>query len=150
MPQRQITAMARMELPATLDNLTPLIQFVSTCAAEKGFSKKKLQIELATEEALVNIFNYAYPDHKGDVEVICNSVNNETLAIDIVDSGIPFDPFSINNPDIAGDISSREIGGLGIFLIKRLMDEVHYRRENGKNILSLIVSKSEIGQKDNF
>jgi hypothetical protein len=69
MPQRQITAMVRMELPATLDNLTPLIQFVSTCAAEKGFSKKKLQIELATEEALVNIFNYAYPDHKGDVEV---------------------------------------------------------------------------------
>jgi serine/threonine-protein kinase RsbW len=134
--------LSTIRLPAKLDNLYKFLDVVSRCAKEQGFAQKRINdIELAIEEALVNIFNYAYQDNIGDIEVIC-SLDNDLFMIDIIDSGIPFDLLLHKEPDLTSDISKRQIGGLGVFFIKTLMDDVKYRRENDKNILSFFINKN--------
>jgi anti-sigma regulatory factor (Ser/Thr protein kinase) len=135
---------ARIKLPAHLEYLSDFIDFVATCSREQGFEKKRVhEIELATEEALVNIFDYAYKDDNGDVEIICKLDNNKRFIIEVVDTGIPFNVLSVASPDIAADISERQLGGLGVFLIKKFMDAVQYRYEGNKNILSLIIKRGQ-------
>lgn len=135
---------SHIKTQATMDNLQELVRFVSDCAVHCGFSEKRIKkIELATEEALVNIINYAYEENTGDVEIICSLDTNKQFIIDIVDSGVPFDAFSIDDPDVTSDLLERPIGGLGIFLIKQLMDNVAYYRKDGKNMLTLVMGKKE-------
>jgi len=134
--------LSTIKLPAKLDNLYRFMDVVSRCAKEQGFTQKRInEIELAMEEALVNIFNYAYQDNTGDVEVIC-SLNNDLFIVDIIDSGIPFNVLSHKDPDLTSDISEREIGGLGVFLMKKLTDDIQYCRENEKNILRFVINKT--------
>lgn len=131
--------MSKMKLPARIEHLERLIDFVSGYAKEKGFTGKRIkEIELATEEVLVNIFNYAYPEGTGDVEVSCRFEDASGLIIEISDSGIPFDSLSLPDPDVTSDVSGRKIGGLGVFFVRKMVDEVSYRRDGGKNILTLI------------
>ena len=133
----------RIKLPAHIEYLQTFIDFVATCSRARGFEKKRIhEIELATEEALVNIFNYAYKETKGDVEIICKPDDDKRFIIEIVDTGIPFNVLSVTAPDISADISERQLGGLGVFLIKEFMDAVLYRYEDNKNILTLIMVKS--------
>jgi anti-sigma regulatory factor (Ser/Thr protein kinase) len=124
-----------------MENLGRLMQFVTAFAEEQGFQQKKIQaIELATEEALVNIFNYAYPDGEaGEVELRCKMDNDHHLVMEISDTGLPFDPESLSEPDLDATISGRAIGGLGVFFIRKMVDEMKYRREGEKNILTLII-----------
>lgn len=135
--------MTSIKLPAMIEHLEKLLGFVSEHAKEQGFTSDMLKkIELASEEALVNVFNYAYPDkHDGEVEVSCGLDDNNRFVIEIMDSGTPFNPLSLSEPNLTEDVSERPVGGLGIHLIKKMMDEVEYRREGDNNILSLIVSK---------
>ena len=79
----------------------------------------------------------------GDVEVICKLDPQDRLIIEILDSGVPFDMLSLGEVDTTADISERKVGGLGIFLIRKLMDDVQYQHEGPKNVLSLIVNKSK-------
>ena len=133
---------AHIKLPAQLEYLQKFIDFVASCSREQGFEKKRVhEIELATEEALVNIFNYAYKETNGYVEIICKLDDNKRFIIEIVDTGIAFNVLSVTAPDISADISERQLGGLGVFLIKEVMDEVLYRYEDNKNKLSLIIDK---------
>ena len=128
-------------LPAKLDNLDEAMKSVSGCAMAQGFdSKRSNEIKLAVEEAFVNICHYSYPTKTGEVGIICRIEDNHFI-IEISDSGIPFDITKRADPDINAATETREIGGLGIFLIKKLMDRVTYRREAGKNILALVVRK---------
>jgi anti-sigma regulatory factor (Ser/Thr protein kinase) len=137
-----LQVLASITLPAQLSYLQAFIDFVSSCSQEQGFKQKRiLEIELAAEEALVNIFNYAYEGHKGDVEIICKIDDNERFILEIIDTGIPFNVHSVRDPDISADISERSVGGLGVFLMKKFTDAVHYRREGNKNILALIIQK---------
>jgi serine/threonine-protein kinase RsbW len=132
--------MSSMKLPATIENMESLVQFISDKAGEFGFSGKRVkEIELASEEALVNIINYAYPDLPGDITVTCTREPSNTFVIDIEDTGMAFNMLSLKDPDTSACISEREIGGLGVFLIRKLMDDVHYHRDNDKNFLRLIV-----------
>ena len=125
-----------------MESLERLMQFVSTFAEENGFSQKRMQeLELATEEALVNIFHYAYPDGKGDVEVSCVMEDDTLLVIEILDRGVPFDVGSFSEPDLSPNIAERKIGGLGIFLIRKMADQIKYRRDGEKNILTLWIRK---------
>ena len=78
-------------------------------------------------------------DNEGDIEVICGLDNDNRFVIEITDSGIPFDIHSFDEPDLNADISERKVGGLGIYLIKKMMDDIQYRFEDNKNILKLIV-----------
>jgi anti-sigma regulatory factor (Ser/Thr protein kinase) len=100
-----------------------------------------MHIELASEEALVNIFHYAYPSKKGDVEIVCYPVTDDRFTIEIIDSGIPFNLLSAGEPVITSDLHKRKVGGLGIFLIRKVVDNIEYRREKDKNILTLTVLK---------
>lgn len=119
------------------------MEAVSECAKEQGFDQKKIgKIELALEEALVNICNYSYPEEPGNAEVSCKQ-DNRRFIIEIVDSGIPFDMTSLPAPDVTSSIEKRKIGGLGIFLIKKMVDGVKYRRKGSLNILNLTMKRSE-------
>ncbi|MBE6839289.1 MAG: ATP-binding protein [Ruminococcus sp.] len=93
-------------------------------------------IRLACEEAFINIINYAYPDGDGNVDIACE-VDKGIIQIVLKDSGIPFNPMDSDDPDISLAIECREVGGLGIYIVKKIMDDVNYTREGKYNILTL-------------
>jgi len=94
-------------------------------------------VRLALEEAVVNVINYAYPvGEKGDILINADTDGHE-VRFTITDSGYPFDPTSVLEPDTTLDAQNRPIGGLGILLSRKLMDSISYVRKDGKNVLSL-------------
>ena len=132
--------LSQLKLPAEIGNLRKFIELVSRCAEEQGFSPERItEIGVATEEALVNVCNYAYQDGNGDVKVSCILDDENRFVIEIEDAGIPFDVLSIGEPDLIDDIDERTVGGLGVFIIKELVEDVQYRREDNKNILKLVI-----------
>jgi len=124
---------------ATLENLVLVTDFIEECADRFGLeTKKKFGLLVAAEEAFVNICSYAYPDGEGKAEFSCGT-DGTAFVLEIMDYGKPFDVLSLPDPDITLDIMEREIGGLGVYFIRRLTDDVSYRRENGQNILRLVL-----------
>ena len=126
-------------VPARLDSLHEILAFISEYAKEQGFKEDALnRIQLVAEEALVNVFHYAYAHREaGQVEVRLMEKDGPVLEVEIRDRGIPFDPLSVGEPDLNADIPKRKIGGMGIFFVRKMADEVRYRREADTNILSL-------------
>jgi sigma-B regulation protein RsbU (phosphoserine phosphatase) len=97
-----------------------------------------MQINLAIEEAVVNVMNYAYPEGtKGDITIEAKSNGKEMIFI-ISDTGKPFDPTMKPEVDITLSAEDRAIGGLGIHLIRKIMDHINYERADGHNVLTLI------------
>ena len=132
--------LSELKLPADINNLRDFVEFVSSCAEGQGISPGRItEIGVATEEVLVNICNYAYQDQIGDVKVSCILDDESRFIIEIEDAGIPFDVLSIGEPDLIDDIDERQVGGLGVFIIKELVEDVQYRREDNKNILKLVI-----------
>ena len=130
--------MRKIAFAAVLENLEPMLDFIEQGAQELKFDARELnRIRLASEEALVNVINYAYPDKNGSVEIIYEIKDGKKLILEIIDSGVPFNPLSMPEPDIKSPMENRKIGGLGIFLVRSIMDELNYRREEGRNILTL-------------
>lgn len=130
----------QLKLPAKLENLRYLVESVSRGAKEQGFDSEKVNdLSLATEEALVNIFSYAYQGDIGDVDLTCVVDDDNRFIVEIADCGVPFNGFSLGDPDTEADVAERKIGGLGVFLIKKFVDDVQYRRDTNKNILKLII-----------
>lgn len=100
-------------------------------------SRVVLDINLALEEVLTNVINYAYPD-PGDHYIVVNVTHDgSNLCVEIEDQGKPFDPLAFPAADTTLHVEERGIGGLGIHLTRKLMDGVEYRREGNKNILTL-------------
>ena len=132
--------MKTLNLPAKMENLERLIQFVLSAAEELDFDMKlQNKLRLAAEEVLVNVISYAYPDRNGEVTVSTEqTAGRKGLHVEVSDAGIPFDPLAKPKPDLNVSVDERQIGGLGIFLVKELMDEVSYRRDNGRNILTFV------------
>lgn len=103
-----------------------------------GFAADKtLMVRLALEEALVNVIQYAYPEGKGKLELGCSVESQEKLELSIRDWGPPFDPLSRKAPDLVEDVMKRPIGGLGIYLVRQMTDELSYVREQNGNLLTL-------------
>ncbi|NMC33470.1 MAG: ATP-binding protein [Veillonellaceae bacterium] len=128
---------------ANLDTLPAIVGFVSEHAAAMGVHPKRvMHLELAVEEAAVNICSYAYEIPPGAVTVRITPEPG-VVRIELIDNGVPFDPLSMDAPDIKSELENREVGGLGIFLIRRMLDEVHYSRSGDQNILSLAVRHDE-------
>ena len=96
----------------------------------------KFRIRLCSEEAVVNVVNYAYEGGLGFLEVNTDSEDG-WFSISLKDGGTPFDPLASPDPDISLAADQRQIGGLGIFLCKQMMDEVSYIWENGCNVLNM-------------
>jgi sigma-B regulation protein RsbU (phosphoserine phosphatase) len=96
------------------------------------------QLRLAVEEAVVNVIDYAYPaGQEGEIEV-CMQSDGKSLKTVIIDSGIAFDPTAVEKTDTSLSVEDRQIGGLGILLVRELMDSINYERINKQNILTLI------------
>jgi len=131
-----------LTFPAVLENLPRFVESVRAGAESFGLNRKKVQrLELALEEALVNVASYAYPQGTGSVEVRFECRNESDFVVEIIDQGAPFDILARTDPDTTQDIDERKIGGLGILLIKEVLDHVDYRREAGKNILTFTLAK---------
>ncbi|MBF0466055.1 MAG: ATP-binding protein [Nitrospirae bacterium] len=136
--------MTEIKLPAKMENLHEIMEQIAGAAREFGIVDDKIgDIELACEEIVVNVINYAYEEQDGDISVICTSEEGSKFVIEIIDSGIPFNALEAEDPDIDVPLMERKIGGLGIFFVKQLVDEVNYQRVDGsKNVLTLIVYKT--------
>lgn len=98
--------------------------------------KLVIQFAISLEEMFVNIAHYAYPGSEGTVEVTSDFAD-DMFSITLVDSGIPFDPLSKEDPDITLAADERTIGGLGIFMVKEYMDQVAYEYKDGKNVFCM-------------
>jgi len=128
----------KREFPAILAHLETMIDFVMRSAEKQGFDKETLgQIRLACEEALVNVVSYAYPGKEGTVEISCAPAPAGGIVIEISDRGVPFDPLSLPEPDTTLPMEQRKIGGLGIYMVRKIMDDVGYRRADGRNVFTL-------------
>ena len=98
------------------------------------------KVNLALEEIVINVMNYGHEDglHEIDISLISDE---ESLTIEVVDDGQPFDPLNdAPKPNVDAELEDRNIGGLGIHLVCKMMDDVRYRREEGKNHLTLVTS----------
>ena len=128
-----------MEIEAVTDNLPEVQAFVKERLDTTNCPPKaKMQIALAVEEIFVNIANYAYAPEKGKAAVRVEvSEEPVTVTITFVDHGVPYDPLAKEDPDTGLPADEREIGGLGIFLTKKIMDDVTYTYKDGQNILTL-------------
>lgn len=136
--------LSKIKLPARMDSLHALMEFAAVCAKRQDFSPDRIsEIELAVEEVLVNIINYAYPQGEGQIEITCSSDSRDQITFEIVDSGIAFNMLAYSDPDTTEEIEERRIGGLGIFFVKQLMDDVQYRRESDRNILTIAAAKNQ-------
>ena len=95
------------------------------------------QLNLALEEAFVNVVDYAYPGKNGMPVQLNMDGKGETLIFTLIDEGEPFDPTTLEAPDTSLPAEERPIGGLGVFLVKQIMDEVRYERQGTRNILTM-------------
>jgi serine/threonine-protein kinase RsbW len=95
-----------------------------------------LDTQLAVEEAITNIIMHGYQAGPGDITIACRA-SSRKIEVRIEDSAAPFNPLSLPDPDLSGRVEDRKIGGLGVFLIRQVMDGMSYRRKNGKNILTM-------------
>lgn len=131
--------MKEMTFKATIENTAAAVAFVESALEEAGCPMKMLmQINVAMDEVFVNIASYAYAPGEGDA-TIRFELDEEThvAQITLIDQGVAFDPLNAPEPDITKPAAERPIGGLGIFLVRKLMDEVTYERKDGCNILTL-------------
>ncbi|MCR5137853.1 MAG: SpoIIE family protein phosphatase [Oscillospiraceae bacterium] len=119
--------------------LSPVLDMIDGLLEEASCaSKAREQIEMAVEEIFVNIADYAYPEGLGECTVLADIDRDlKTAEITVIDTGKPYDPLAKPDPDLNMDLEQREFGGFGIFMVKEAMDTVEYRREEGKNILTI-------------
>jgi len=129
--------MKSVTLDATIETLPKLMGWVETLTTPLPLPVS--QIQLVLEEAFVNIVHYAYGGKGGKVTVAFHEKSGEQISFEIRDSGPPFDPTKPSERvDRTSSLERRREGGLGLILMKKFMSEIHYRRENNENVLTLI------------
>lgn len=129
---------------ATIEHLYPMMEKlreVLDIAQDSGnrppYTKEsRLHVEVCFEEVYVNIASYAYPDGTGAADISVEMAGDELMLV-FEDSGIPCNPLEKEDPDLDAELLDRQIGGLGIYIVKKLMDHVDYVYRNGKNHLTL-------------
>ncbi len=128
----------QLTMGAAMDNLEKATAFLDSGLGELVSPRILLQAELALEEAYVNVAHYAYPGAEGEVTLEL-SVDEEQriLELRLLDQGIPFNPLEESAPDLSLSSKEREVGGLGIFLVRKNMDAVLYDYQDGQNILTM-------------
>lgn len=131
--------MAEITIAATLDNLDTVLAFVDQQMEEAGCAMKLMaQVDMAVEEIFVNIARYAYHPEVGEAIVRCEAGGEPfQVIVGFADQGRPYNPLEREDPDVTLDAEQRQIGGLGIFMAKKLMDDIQYEFRDGQNILTL-------------
>ena len=131
--------MKELTLPATIDNIPTVVNFVNEqLEAFDCPMNIQVKIELAVDEIFCNIASYAYAPNVGEATIQVD-IEKDPLAavITFIDSGMRYDPLAKEDPDVTLSAEERKIGGLGIYLVKKSMDDVIYEYRDGKNILHL-------------
>ena len=132
-------ASGRMSSP-TIDAVARCTEFAAAQALEAGFSLARVhEIELVVEEIVANICRYSYGDQLGSVELCCEQLDGAKLALEFVDYGRAFNILSLSAPDLSVDLDQRDVGGIGVPMLRALIDEASYRREDTRNVLYVIV-----------
>lgn len=128
----------KLTLHNDVQQISKLADFVDAIAEEASIDPSlAMSLNLALEEAVTNVVMYAYPaGEEGDVDIVA-ALSDGSLLFTISDKGIPFDPTKKEDADITLGVEERQIGGLGIFLVRQLMDTVEYKRKDGYNILTM-------------
>ena len=131
--------MKEMTIAATGENIGAVTDFVDEqLEALDCPMKAQMQINIAIDELFGNIAHYAYNPDVGEVTVRVEVIDDPlSVVITFIDRGVPFDPLSAADPDTTLSAEERAIGGLGVFMVRKTMDDVSYRYENGRNILSI-------------
>ena len=139
MIRKEQSIMKELEIAASVDNLDAVLEFVTEELANTDCSaKKQMQIELAVEEVFVNIAHYAYYPGTGSATVRVEvQPEPPSITITFMDHGKPYNPLAREDPDVSQTAQSAKLGGLGIFLTKKSMDDVRYEYTDGSNILTM-------------
>lgn len=128
-----------MTVEASTDNLYQVLGFLDERLEEAGcLPTTQMRIDLVAEELFVNVAHYAYAPNTGDVTITFDVEEDPlTAVITFEDSGVPYDPLKKEDPDVTLEAKDRQIGGLGIFMVKKNVDDIFYEYRDGKNVLTI-------------
>lgn len=131
--------MKELNITATVENIEVVTDFVNEqLEAIDCPMKAQMQIDIAIDELFGNIAHYAYNPEVGDATIRVEVINDPMAVIlTFIDNGIPYDPLAKADPDTTLSAEEREIGGLGIFMVKKSMDDITYEYKDGQNILKI-------------
>lgn len=119
-------AQFELEIDGKLENLSVIADFIATTMRQIGMGEEMIfSVQTAADEACTNIIQHAYSGKGGIIAISCQLQDND-IVITITDRGMPFDPGSVPPPDLEADLNHRRVGGLGMYLMRKLMDEVSY------------------------
>ena len=131
--------MKELILAATVENIEAVIAFIDEqLEAIDCPMKAQMQIDIAIDEIFSNIAHYAYTPAVGQATIRLEAQDDpRAVTVTFIDRGIPYDPLAKEDPDITLSAEERQIGGLGIYMVKKSMDEITYEYKDGQNILSI-------------
>lgn len=131
--------MKELTIAATVENIEVVTDFVNQQLEELACPMKaQMQINIAIDELFSNIAHYSYNPEIGQATVRVEVMENPlAVSITFIDNGVPYDPLSKGDPDLTRSAEERQIGGLGIYMVKKSMDEITYEYKDGQNILSI-------------
>ncbi|HEX2979256.1 MAG TPA: ATP-binding protein [Anaerolineaceae bacterium] len=130
--------------PGRFDKLASIADFIRQAAKEAGLDEKDAYaVETAVDEACSNIIDHAYGG-EGRGNITCSyEIDNDRLTIILEDQGDPFDPNQVPEPDLSADLDHYQVGGLGLYFIRKLMDEVHFNFSPGKGNTLIMIKRKE-------
>ena len=131
--------MTELTIDATVENIGIVTDFVNEqLEALDCPMKAQMQIDIAIDELFGNIAHYAYNPEVGDATVRVEIIEDPlTVVITFIDKGVPYDPLAKEDPDVTLSAEERGIGGLGIYMVKKSMDDITYEYKDGQNILKI-------------
>ncbi len=121
----------KLKIDSKLENLSVIADFIATTMKQLSIEEGVYEVQTAVDEACTNIMKYAYSGGGGIITISCELQDNDFVTT-IRNSGRPFDPSAVPPPDLEADLEERRVGGLGIHLMRRMMDEVSYNFNAGK------------------
>jgi len=128
---------------ATIEQIPVISNFVESVMSVSGFdSRKAMEVLLVMEEACTNIVKYAYPGKVGTIHIVAR-VSGDRMELIVEDYGAAFDPTAYTAALPRTDVSDHPIGGLGIHLMKRFMDEISFQFKDGKNVLTMVKNRAK-------
>ena len=139
MPENKEQNIEKIVIEARRENLDQVLGFMDAHLECRDCPMKvMLQLDIAVEELFVNIANYAYGDQVGQAVIQLQEEHDpEGISITFIDEGMPFDPLAKPDPDVTLGAMDRSVGGLGIYMVKKSMDDMKYRYEDNRNILTI-------------
>ena len=131
--------MKKIKLPAEIERIEEATEFVSEILDSAGCPEKiKMQMSIALDELMSNVARYAYAPETGEITLIVDVLEKpKRMVLTLTDSGKPYNPLEKEDPDITLSASERQIGGLGIFIVKKYMDDMTYEYKDGQNVVTI-------------